>query len=151
MGEETRAKLSKALTGKKLSAEHKGKLSKAKIGKSPWNKGVETGQPSPISNEQTRAKVSERLRGRKFTPEWLEKMSIAKLGKEPANKGKTGLQGKKIEQLDLQTGEVIAVFTNGVLALQSVGGKSSGSLSQAANGTRRSAYGYGWRYVDLDR
>ncbi len=150
MGEETRAKLSKALMGKKLSAEHRAKLSKAKIGKSPWNKGIETGRPSPMSNEQTRAKVSEKLKGRKFTPEWLEKMSIAKLGKEPANKGKTGLQGKPIEQLDLQTGEVLSVFPNGTLALQAVGGKSRGSLSQAANGTQRSAYGYGWRYVDLD-
>lgn len=151
MGIETRSKLSAVLSGRKLSDEHKRKLSRARQGKAPWNKGVATGQLSPMSDERARAKVSAKLKGRELIAEWRERIGRARLGKEPVNKGKRGEQGKPIEQVDLKTGKVVAVYANGVLALEAVGGKSSGRLSEAAKGICKSAYGYGWRYVELDK
>ena len=144
--EESNRKISEALRGRPLSAEHRAKLSAAKKGKAPHNKGKKTGQLSPTKSPEVRAKLSSALRGRKFTSEWLKKMSDAKKGKPPHNKGKRGVHGKRIYQIDPVTGEVLNVFDCIAFALEYVGGKSSGSLSECATGKRKTAYGYKWAY-----
>lgn len=144
--EESRRKISEALRGRPLSAEHRAKLSAAKKGRAPSNKGKKTGKPSPAKQPEARAKMSAALQGRKFTPEWLKKMSDAKKGKPPHNKGKRGVHGKRIYQIDPTTGEVLNVFDCLALAVEHIGRGSSGSLSECANGKRKTAYGYKWAY-----
>ena len=79
--EETRRKMSEAKKGKpphnkgkSISVEQKAKLSEALKGK-------------PLS-EETRAKMSEAQKGKTLSEEHRQKMSEAKKGKSPHNKGK---------------------------------------------------------------
>lgn len=144
--EESNRKISEAMKGRPLSADHRAKLSAAKKGKPPHNKGKKTGQTSPSKRPEVRVKLSAALKGRKFTPEWLQKMSAAKKGKPPSNKGERGIHGKRIYQIDPVSGEVLNAFDCLSLALEYIGRKSSGSLSECATGKRKTAYGYRWAY-----
>lgn len=98
--------IAKALTGKKLSAETrqkmsisqkniirsplsdatKKKISESKKGNIPWNKG-KTG----IYSQETLEKMSAASTGRVFSPESRQKMSDMRKGNVPWNKGKTGI------------------------------------------------------------
>lgn len=144
--EESNRKISEALTGRPLSAAHREKLSTSHLGKPTWNKGKKTGKPGPMQSPEVRAKVSATLKGRKFTPEWLQKMSDAKKGKPARNKGERGVHGKRIQQIDPVTGEVLNTFGCLALALEHIGRNSTGSLSECATGKRKTAYGYKWAY-----
>jgi group I intron endonuclease len=146
MTDEIRKKLSVALTGRKFSDEHKRKLSDAKKGVVPWNKGKTSVRPRLMASDETREKISQALKGREFTKEWKQKISDATMGRIPANKGKHGLQGRKILQIDPKTNEVLNVFENGFFALQHLGKNSSSRLSEAATGKSETAYGYKWAY-----
>ena len=66
VSEETRAKLSKANTGKKHSEETKKKLSQINIGKK--------------RSEEVKRKISQSAKGKKFSLETLKKLSDAKKG-----------------------------------------------------------------------
>lgn len=56
--------------------------------------------------------------------------------------------GRPVEQLDLQTGEVIAVFPSGIAASRALGHPSDKgtNIGRVCNGLRQSAFGYGWRW-----
>ena len=73
LSKESREKISKALSGKSKSDEHIRKLSNARKGVSPSNKGV------PCS-EETKRKISETLKGRKASRETRRKMSESRKG-----------------------------------------------------------------------
>ena len=148
---ESRHKLSVALAGRSFSEEHRRKLSEARLGKPTWNKGIHTGQISPTKNPDVSAKVSAKLKGRKFKPETIKRMSESAKGREPWNKGLCGRQGRVIQQIDLLNGEVVATHRNTTIALNSIGhlrASGSGTISECATGKRKSAYGFGWRYID---
>lgn len=59
--------------GMKFSPEHRKKLSEARKGRSPWNKGM-IGLPGPN-------------KGKTFSTEHRNRLSLAHLGKTPWNKG----------------------------------------------------------------
>lgn len=107
--EETCEKIRKANTGKKFSEEHRQKLSAAKKGKEPWNKGKKglqkgwnKGKTGIFSkevlekiskahkgiklSEETKLKMSKAHRGFKHSPESIALMKLAHKG----NKSKTG-------------------------------------------------------------
>ena len=82
-----RRQMSAARRGRRFTVEHRAKLSAAKQGRPPPNKGV------PMSDEQ-RAKMSIALKGRvapnkgkSASPETRAKQSAAKLGKPAHNRG----------------------------------------------------------------
>lgn len=53
---------------------------------------------------------------------------------------------KKVEKLDIHTGEVVAVYNNTVEAKIAVGASRTGSIVQCCDGRRKTAYGFRWRY-----
>lgn len=86
---ETRRKMSIAQKRRirfPLSDEVKKKISEAKKGSIPWNKG-KTGVYSP----ETLAKISATSTGRYFSPECRQRMSETRKGHRAWNKGKTGI------------------------------------------------------------
>jgi len=75
--EETRLLLHQKLAGRKLSDEHKQKISKALMGRpNTWQKGV------PVS-EESKQKMSEALKGHATSEETRKKISIANTGHNP--------------------------------------------------------------------
>lgn len=101
---ETRARLRVArltqacpMTGRKLSPETRGKISRAAIGRSSPRKGIPTGRPGPNKGKspspETRAKLSAAGLGRKASPETRAKLSAARMGNTNA-KGSKGSVGR---------------------------------------------------------
>ena len=79
-------------TGKKHSDETRQKMSEARKGKVPWNKGL-TGI---VHSEESNAKRSATLTGKSKPPDFSQKISDAKKGH------KTGMTGKKHSEETLQ-------------------------------------------------
>lgn len=52
-----------------------------------------------------------------------------------------------VAKLDLKTGEIIEVFPSITEGCRSVGKKQSGHIASVCKGKRKSAYGYGWKYI----
>lgn len=69
---DTKIKISKSLTGRSLSEEHRRKLT----GRIPWNKGK-----TDIYSDETRMKMGEAKKGRTLSKEHRRKMSEAHKGK----------------------------------------------------------------------
>lgn len=103
--EETKRKLSDLLKGrpsttkgKKLSKEHRRKLSKSHIGQVVWNKGK-----TNIYSEETLKRMSEKLKnhkhnlGKHHSNTTKQKISNSLKGREPWNKGKhTGIVSSSV-------------------------------------------------------
>lgn len=53
---------------------------------------------------------------------------------------------KKVEKLDINTGEVISIYNNTTEAKKAVGAPRTGSIVQCCDGKRKTAYGFRWRY-----
>lgn len=87
-----RETISEARTGKKHSDETRQKMSDARKGKSPWNKGV-TGI---VHSEESNKKRSETLAGKKKPAGFGQKVSEGKKGH------KAGMTGKKHSEETLQ-------------------------------------------------
>lgn len=89
--DESRLKISKGLTGRKLSDTHREKISERVKGNGNPFKGKS-------HNEETKKAHSERMKGndygkyRKITLELCEKISKSRIGIIPWNKGKIGVQ-----------------------------------------------------------
>lgn len=97
--EAAKAKTSVALMGRKkgpFTAAHKAKLSAARQGRAPWNKGqpmsekqrllliaANTGR---IPSAEQRARQSAKMQGRTFSPEAIAKMSAAAMGNQKGRK-----------------------------------------------------------------
>lgn len=75
--QQTKIKISSKNSGRKLTEEHKLKLSLAKQGSNHHNFGMH-------HSDKTKEKLSKSLLGRKFTDETKKKMSLAKIGKQPS-------------------------------------------------------------------
>ncbi len=101
LSDEHRKKLSEAHKGKKLSDEHKKKLSDAKKGNKAWNKGKKAsdehrkkisealkGKKRSPRTEETKKKLSDANMGKKHSAETIKKLSEAHKGKKAWNKGK---------------------------------------------------------------
>ena len=83
-------RMSERCKGRTFSLETLRRMSEAKKGKTPWNKGIKTGQISPMKNPETvaRAVATRRANGNYVTSEETrEKMCKAKIGFIPWNKG----------------------------------------------------------------
>lgn len=117
--------------GRRLSKEHKEKLSASLKGRK--------------LSKETRRKISERAKGRRHTKEAKQKMSLAKLGKPcPTNARLTN--SKPVVALNKDTHEIVFVFNS-----MSDGARwcdvAVQSICACCKGQRKSAGGYIWKYV----
>lgn len=122
--EETKRKRSQSLMGRVVDEATKKKLSKSKLGKLNPMFGV---KQSPETLEKRRAKMI----GHKVSEETRAKIAKSK--------------GKVVEQIDLNTGQVVNVFNSASEAGKAVG-VSFGSICKACRGEKKAIKGYGWRY-----
>lgn len=76
--------------GEQMSKESKLKMSLAKIGKSPWNKGKSGYKNAPCSKER-KEKISKSRKGIVFSKEHIENLRNAHLGQKAWNKGTVGV------------------------------------------------------------
>ena len=150
--EEWKEKQREAHKGKKLSEEHKKKISDANKGKK-----------KPPVTEETRKKMSESRKGEKH---WNYRKHLSdehknKIGK--GNKGKhrseeqkiklsklnrNGKSSKPILQMNKNTNEVIKEFPS-IREIQRQFGFYTGVICECCNGKRKTAYGYIWRYKSV--
>ena len=132
MPEETKQKISKALTGRKgtpHTPESKRKLSEARLGKK-----------MPPRSEEYRKKLSAALTGREFTAEHRAKISKAKSGESTS-----GIKNSHPRAvLCIETG---VVFDTVKEAGEFKGG-SSKNIIACCRGRLKTSGGYHWRYVD---
>ena len=58
-------------------------------------------------------------------------------------------QKKKIAQIDMETGTIIAIYSTPTEAAKAIGKPESGShITQVCKGTRKMAYKYYWKYTE---
>ena len=96
LSKEHRKKISDARKGIKFSEEHRKKLSKAKKGKSPWNKD-KTG----IYSEETKKKMSSAKKGKPVSDSQklhLQKLAQARKGKKHSEESKNKMSGRVISE-----------------------------------------------------
>lgn len=55
---------------------------------------------------------------------------------------------KQVEQIDIISGEVIAIYESANEAARSLGKKSCSHITEACNGKLKQAYGYKWKYLN---
>lgn len=161
MSEETRAKMSKALKGKKYSEETRHKMSEARKGKklseetkskmSEVRKGkthseetrIKMSESSKNISDKTRAKMSEAQKGKKMSEEAREKMSASKKGKKISDETRAKLS-KQVCQYDKQ-GNFIAEYYGASEAERQTDIANS-SIIACCKGKLKSAGGYIWKY-----
>jgi len=159
---EQRAKHSKAMSGRKLTQEHKDKVSAGLSGKYKGENSWMYGKKLP---ETTVAKMRARpsnMKGKKHTPESLVKMSQALKGRKspkttgelswawgvpntPDMKATNQLKNSKwiVSQIDINTGEVVAEFLGANEAGRETG-IDGACINKVINGHRNKTGGYKW-------
>ena len=143
VSEETRKKLSLAMTGKKRSDAMKAKMSKLKTGNKyslgkthsdESKKRMSDAQKGKIVSDDTRRKLSEANIGKKLSQETKEKMSAS----------------RQVKPVICSNGMIFSGVSDASRWLQKNGWPSalSGGISQSALGNRKTAYGFEWRYEE---
>jgi len=112
-----------------------------------------TGGENPASGithtTETKMKMSDAHKGVAFSEEHKKHMSEAAKKRGNGRTGKTGAMCMKsgiVQQIDMETGEVIAEFY-GYPEMQEKTGFSISPVKRAANGKQRQSYGYLWNYT----
>lgn len=173
MFEESREKVSKALTGRIFTDEHKKNISESQLGK--------IGTPH---TEEHKSYMSRIMQGRKFSKEHIENIRKANLGrkqsKETIERRVKHIRGvpKSLEhtkklakilndnryiaygiehprsvqvvQIDKKTGEILKSFECISDAEEYLGvKKGQGSISRCINGQQKTAYGFKWQKLTM--
>lgn len=171
---EIREKVSKSMKGRKFTKEHREKLKLAQKGRkgtphteehkkymSQLMKGREVSKETreklrkaslgQKQSDETINKRSKAMKGRKFTKEHREKISKSLKGNSNVMIGKDNPRSKPIVQVDKTTGEIIRMYESANLAAKALNKKSSGDITNCANGVKvKSAYGYKWIWCDVN-
>ena len=127
------------------------------------DKGYNISPGGSLRGEEGDKKVSEKLMGHIVTEETREKLRVTSLNyysnhdnprkgyvkndKEKYIDMMAQKTRKPVEQIDLNTGEVINCF-NSLGEVARFLGKSYGNISKVCKGIYKQAYGYGWRYAN---
>lgn len=108
-------------------------------------------------SEESRKKMSIAQKGKIFSDETREKISGACKGRIVSEEGRKNIKeaqkkvamtkGKKVNQLDKITGEILATFYSVRNAAATMNGNHS-SISGVCNGKMKTAFGYGWQFVE---
>lgn len=149
MSQEHKDKISKALTGRKLSEETKEKLSE--IAKQ------RTGEKNPFygkhHSEESKLKMSESKKGKSLTEEHKQKISNAIKGENHPNYGKhlSEETKKKIGKGGVIRVEDDKYFCSSNEAAKEVGLSNGAHIREVCNGKRKTAGGYHWKWsIDND-
>lgn len=70
------------------------------------------------------------------------------MGIKPPEKVQKKNKERPVYKIDLQTGEILEVFSSIAEAARSIGKKKGNHITEVCKGKFLSAYGYGWRYVE---
>lgn len=127
------------------------------------DKGYNISPGGSLRGEDGDKKVSEKLMGHIVTKETREKLKLTSLSyysnHDNPRKGYVKNDEEKyidmmaqktrkpVEQIDLDTGEVINYFNSLGEAARFIG-KSYANISKVCKGKYKQAYGYGWRYAN---
>lgn len=142
VSDETKCRIRKALTGRKLPIEHRRKISEGLRGR--------------LVSDETRRKIREKNVGRIVSDESRRRMSESHKGLRPSKEtiDKWRESNRQlmtpVEQLNIETGETIARFSSTTEALKNTGVDPS-SISKCCRGKRSTAGGFRWRYVSATR
>lgn len=150
------------MSGRHPSEETRQKMSCAKIGKEPWNKGkkgLTAWNKGLKMSEETRAKVSSSKKGQipwnkgktgfttwnkgmkgQYPEETLKKMTLANQSPEKIQRTK---EVNSVPVLLVETNEVFSSIT---IASQTTG-VNKGNIVAVCKGKRNKAGGYHWQYV----
>lgn len=149
-------------SGKRLTDATKKKLSEAnkskgnpqalddwrKNGGTPWNKGT---RGATTHNEEWRAKMSEMMSGDKNPAHGKDYSHLRKTPySETVKRGKEHHNSKSIEQYDL-LGNYIKTFDCVADVARELGKRTSSEIRnvvKCANGERRTAYGFIWKFKE---
>jgi len=142
LSEEHKNKLRKAHLGKILTDEHKNKISEALKGKS--------------RNEEVRKKISQSkqgklnpMYGKKQSQETIQKRIKSLIGRKLSDEAKNKValaNGKKVKQIDIETGEVIKIFNSCSEAGRLLNINNS-KISKVCRGEGKTSGGFRWEYV----
>ncbi len=98
--------------------------------------------------EEVRAKISDANKGRILSSETRAKMSLFHTGRPKPRSQVEASRVKKfkpVAQIDLVTGEIVAIFASIMDAQNAL---KISHVSSAAHGVYKSAGGYGWEFLD---
>jgi group I intron endonuclease len=149
--ESSKEKLRLANLGKHLTAETKKKLHDFNIGKkipeevkSKISKTL-TGFKRGTFSEEHRKKLSESLKGRPPSEKQLKQL----LNLAENQKGRNNPNARRVKQFDLKNNYIKTwdCISDACKKL-GVNTQNSGNISMCCKGTKKTAYGYIWRYVD---
>ena len=99
-----------------------------------WEQGYSLKEIGDLTHHDT-GQISVILKSRGVTGRQLRDRYVKKLS-------------MPVEQIDLRTGDVIAIHSSVSEAARSIGDvRRNTSISRVCRGLRQSAFGYGWRYV----
>lgn len=110
--------------------------------------GGENPAEGAIFSEESRRKMSNAHKGLKHSKETKELLSKKKKGMPNGHEGKLGkMCGKAgiVSQIDEATGKIVAVFY-GYSEMQRITGYAKTPVRETAQGIRKRAYGYKWKY-----
>lgn len=151
VSEETRRRLSVAHTGLEgtpHTTEHKKYMSQILTGRKKSPEHVEKMRLASSGKKQSKETVEKRMkhiRGVKKSAEHTAKLKENFRINGFTASGKDHPMSKQVKQIDLTTGEVLAVFDTISDASESLGKpRNGGCISRCINGKSKTAYGYGW-------
>ena len=110
--------------------------------------GGENPADGVVKSEETREKIRNANTGKKFSEERKRRISESKTGRSNGLTGRKGKQCNKsglVYQIEEGTNRVLAVFY-GYCEAARITGYAMTPIKEAANGTRKRAYGYLWEY-----
>ncbi len=166
--EETKRKISKAHSGKKLSEDHIEKLRVASTGRLHTDEAKEKiseGLQGHVVTEETRQRISAGNIGKEWSKEAREKFSEARTGEgnprygtkhseETIAKMKASSKGRKPSQntIDAHKKKVICVETGEIFNTVGEASKHIGvnitGVSLACNGKQKTSGGFHWKFLD---
>jgi group I intron endonuclease len=148
----------KLTLGRKLSEEHKNKISESNKGRESYNKGKET-------SKEVKEKISNAVSGEKngfygktHTPESIEKIISANLGRKHSDETKmkmsksskrmyyTHFYGKAVMQYDINNNFIKKYSSIKEASVET--GCSSPRIIDVCKGNRRQTGNFIWRYVE---
>lgn len=136
LSEETKEKISKSNKGKKVSEEARKRMSDAQ--KKNIKGHFMPGENNPMFRVP---KENHPFYGKKHKPESIEKM-------KKSHEGFTNDKlGKRVAQVDLETGKIIAIYKSYSEAQRQTGIKG---IERCVNKRSKSAGGYWWKHLEFD-
>jgi len=166
MSDDVKLKISNTLKGRvgctkgmELTQEHKDKLSKAHTGKTlseTHRRNISKSLKGKRRSEEVKKKLSQSKKGKlnpmygkKQSQETIQKRVKSLIGHTLSEEARNKISlanGKKVKQIDIETGDVIRIFNNCSEAGRILNINSS-KISKVSRGEGKTSGGFRWEYV----